>query len=177
MVMDYLISDDPRIEIGRFTYGSSPSLKLWLDTDKIKIGSFCSMADGIQIFGGGEHRTNYITSFPLGLAFGISNLGEAFAKGPTIIGNDVWIGSNAMILSGVTIGHGAVIGAGAVIAKDIPPYAIVIGNPSKIIRYRFKEIEIEKLLELRWWDWDIDKIKTNASLLCSEKIDEVLNCK
>lgn len=174
--MKFLTSSDPRISIGRFTYGE-PKFKIWFNTERIKIGSFCSIADEVVIFGGGEHQTRWVTTFPLRAAFNEPNDGAAFSKGETIIGNDVWIASRVMILSGVTIGNGAVIGAGSVVASNVPPYAIVVGNPAKIIRYRFTESEIEKLLALCWWDWDINKIKSNISLLCSPNIEDVLNCK
>ncbi|MNI40841.1 Chloramphenicol acetyltransferase [compost metagenome] len=82
-----------------------------------------------------------------------------------VIGNDVWIGANAVILPGVTLGDGAVIGAGAVVTKDVPPYAIVGGVPAKVIRYRFTPEEIEVLLRIKWWEWEIEEIKSKAYLL------------
>ena len=84
---------------------------------------------------------------------------EVATHGDTVIGNDVWVGYTAMILPGVSVGDGAIIAAGAVVSRDVPPYAIVGGNPAEVIRMRFDETAIEKLLGLRWWDWDIDKIE------------------
>jgi len=81
-------------------------------------------------------------------------------KGPMIIGNDVWIGANALILPGVTIGHGAIIGAGSIVTKSVPPYAIVSGNPAEIVKYRFTHEEINELLDLQWWDWPIEKLRS-----------------
>jgi tetrahydrodipicolinate N-succinyltransferase len=87
---------------------------------------------------------------------------HAISKGDVSIGNDVWIGRNTIILSGTTIGDGAVIGAGSVITKDVPPYAIVVGNPGRIVKYRFEQMVIEKMLRIRWWDWDPSFIFMNS---------------
>lgn len=170
-----LIPTDSRVSVGRFTYGN-PQFMLWDDSERIKIGSFCSIADEVVIFGGGEHRTDWVTTFPLRIAFDDplkGKDGHPASKGETKIGNDVWIGFRAMILSGVTIGDGVVIGAGAVVAADVPPYAIVAGNPAKVIRLRFAPNVIKRLLELRWWEWDINKIKTSISLLCSADTEKL----
>lgn len=172
-----LIPTDARVSVGRFTYGN-PQLMLWDDLDRIRIGSFCSIANEVAIFGGGEHRTDWVATYPLRIAFGDSLAGKdghPASKGETKIGNDVWIGFRAMVLSGVTVGDGSVIGAGAVVATDVPPYAIVVGNPAKVIRYRFSMEEIQKLLSLRWWDWDIDKIKSHVPILCSTKVLQLTN--
>lgn len=171
-----VIPTDSRVTVGRFTYGN-PQFKLWDDSERIQIGSFCSIADEVVIFGGGEHRADWVTTFPLRIAFGdplAGKDGHPASKGETKIGNDVWIGFRAMVLSGVTIGDGAVIGAGAVVAADVPPYAIVVGNPAKVIRYRFPSGEIQKLLALRWWEWDVDKIKANIPMLCSAEIETII---
>jgi serine acetyltransferase len=91
-----------------------------------------------------------------------------------IIGNDVYIGYNVTILSGVTIGDGAVVGACSVLTEDVPPYAIVAGNPARLIRYRFKEESIQKLLKIRWWDWPEERVKKNIHLICSNSVDALL---
>lgn len=171
-----LISTDSRVSIGRFTYGDARFI-FWDDSERIRVGSFCSIANEVVIFGGGEHRTDWVTTFPLRIAFDdplARKDGIPASKGETKIGNDVWIGFRAMVLSGVTIGDGAVIGAGAIVTVDVPPYAIVAGNPARVIRYRFSPNEIEKLLALRWWDWDIDRIKIITPLLCSTNIEKFL---
>lgn len=150
---------------------------LWDESERIRIGSFCSIADEVVIFGGGEHRTDWATTFPLRIAFGdplAGKDGHPVSKGETKIGSDVWIGFRVIVLSGVTIGDGAVIGAGAMVAADVPPYAIVAGNPAEVIRYRFPPNDIQRLLSLCWWDWDIDKIKENVPLLCSENIERFI---
>jgi acetyltransferase-like isoleucine patch superfamily enzyme len=167
-----LVSSDPRISVGRFTYGN-PQFKVWSEGERIDIGAFCSIADGVIIFGGGEHRPDWVTTYPLRIAFNSPGAGQdglPHTKGRTFIGNDVWIGHGAMVLSGVTVGDGACIGAGAVVSKDVPPYAIVAGNPARVVRMRFDEQVVARLLEIRWWRWPIEKIRAFESLLCSGDI-------
>ncbi|MDR7135224.1 acetyltransferase-like isoleucine patch superfamily enzyme [Lysobacter niastensis] len=168
-----LVSDDPRVSIGRYTYGNA-TFKLWLEEESVRIGSFCSIADDVLIFGGGEHRPDWVTTYPLRIAFGdpLAGLdGHPATKGPTVIGNDVWIGHGARILSGVVIGDGACIGAGAVVTKPVPAYAVVAGNPAEVKRLRFSPPQVEQLLRIRWWDWPIEAIRDHTPLLCSSDID------
>lgn len=169
-------TDDPRVKVGRFTYGN-PTLMLWKNDEHIEIGSFCSIGPNVTIFGGGEHNSNWLTTYPLRIAFGDSLAekdGHPKTKGKTVIGCDVWIGHGAIILSGVSVGNGAIIGAGAVVTKDVEDYAIVAGNPARFVRYRFNKPTIDMLLEIAWWNWPTSKIKTYIDLLCSEDV-EALN--
>lgn len=168
-----LTSDDPRISIGRFTYGGA-GFRLWSAGERVLVGAFCSFAEGVLIFGGGEHRVDWVTTHPLRIAFNSPGAGEdghPHSKGTTKIGNDVWMGHGALILSGVTVGDGACVGAGAVVSKDVPPYSIVAGNPAKVVRLRFSERQIEQLLQIAWWNWPIEKIQRFESLLCDSDID------
>ncbi len=126
-----------------------------------------------MIFGGGEHRTDWLTTFPLRIAFGLDGQhhdGHPASKGPTTIGHDVWLGTGCMILSGVTIGHGAVIGAGAVVTADVAPYAIAAGNPARTARSRFSQDVIDILLSIQWWDWPLPLIRDAVPLLSSNDI-------
>lgn len=164
------------LNIGDYTYGW-PELLFW--TDKCKIGKFCSIAEKVKIFGGGEHRIDCATTYPFPILSHIFPFAKdsppySISKGPTVIGNDVWIGYGAMVLSGVTVGDGAVIGAGAVVTRDVPPYAVVGGSPAKIIKYRFNEKQIKKLLKIRWWDMDIGVIQASYRLLMSPDIDKFI---
>lgn len=148
----------PTITIGDGTYANFLRIFSWKSASAIhlNIGKYCSLAQDITIICGGEHDTNWVSSYPFIDRFSLSEHKELMRprfKGNIDIGNDVWIGQNVTILSGVSIGDGAVVGAGAVVSKDIPPYAIAVGVPAKVIKYRFPKQDIEKLLKIKWWDW------------------------
>lgn len=176
------LKDDRRYakySIGEYTYGKPVVLVHDINTE-LKIGSFCSIAQNVQIMLGGDHYINWVTTYPLQYVSTdlLDKTGHARSKGAVIIGCDVWIGHGAIILSGVTVGHGAVVAAGAVVTKSIPPYSIVGGNPARLLRYRFEPEVIESLLEIAWWEWPINKIIKFGPLLLSENIhDFILNCK
>ncbi len=143
-------------QIGRYSYMYGSCLI------KTKVGAFCSIASKTLI-GGGGHPVDWASSSPvfyqkknvLKTTFAHQKFTE-YAE--TTIGNDVWIGSHCLIKGGVTIGDGAIIGMGSVVTKNVPPYEIWAGNPAKCIRKRFDDETIAKLLELKWWDWDEDKL-------------------
>jgi len=162
----------PQYEVGRETYGS-PEVLTWNEGATLKIGAFCSIAEGVKIFLGGEHRIDWVTTYPFNLLWekGKHITGHPRTKGDVIIGNDVWIGSEAIIMSGVKIGDGAVIGTRSVVTKDVAPYAIVAGNPARLIRNRFEDETIHRLIELKWWDWTNEKIEEMLPLLLSSDID------
>lgn len=174
--IDFWLPTDPRIKVGRFTYGN-PRIMIWTEEESLTVGSFCSIADNVTIFAGGEHNHNWATTYPLRIAFNnpLANIdGHPASKGPTIIGNDVWIGYGATIMSGVLIGDGAVIGAQSVVTKDVPAYSICVGNPATVKKMRFESKTIEKLQAMCWWDWPIDKIRSNLHLLCNDDLSELL---
>jgi acetyltransferase-like isoleucine patch superfamily enzyme len=147
----------PEVTIGRHTYGHDRStFPIITEGARIEIGAFCSIAPGVRILGGGEHVTSRVSTFPLNARLADPakrNAPDALETGPTLIGNDVWLGLGAIILGGVTVGDGAVVGAGAVVTEAIPPYAVVVGNPARVVRYRFASEICERLLALRWWEW------------------------
>ena len=137
-----------------------------VNKDKLKIGKFCSVACGAKfLFTSANHTMKSLSTYPFPIFFeewgldgkDISNAWDN--RGDIVIGNDVWIGYEAVILSGVTIGDGAIIGTRAVVTKDVPPYTIVGGVPAKPIRKRFDDETIKKLEEVRWWNWDDEKIR------------------
>lgn len=149
------------------------------DVDKLIIGSFCSIGSGVSFIMAGNqgHRYDWISSFPFYYmpeveAFQNSKDGFQGTR-DTVVGNDVWIGSEAMIMPGVQIGDGAVIGSRAVVTKDVEPYAIVGGNPAKIIKKRFHEEHIRLLLEMKWWEWDEAHLLEAMPILCSSDIDSL----
>lgn len=145
------------------------------DVDQLRIGNFCSIADGaiFMMAGNQGHRHDWVSIFPF-FYQGFEDAKDAFKRaGDTVIGNDVWIGAKAIIMPGITVGDGAVIATAAIVTKDVAPYTIVGGNPAKPIKKRFSDHEIECLLELKWWNWDIEKIKANMPLLCSNQILEL----
>ncbi|WP_110953915.1 CatB-related O-acetyltransferase [Anaerosinus massiliensis] len=162
---------NPQITVGRYTYGL-PRIYSVNWPCAVKIGSFCSIADHVQIFMDVNHRLDWVTTFPFPALSEFSEAdhiyGHPWARGDVQIGNDVWIGNDVSILSGVTIGDGAVIGTGAMVTKDIPSYAVAVGNPAKVIKLRFTETQIAQLLKIRWWDWPIEKIRAYIPLLCGD---------
>jgi acetyltransferase-like isoleucine patch superfamily enzyme len=166
--------------VGKHTYGlNNICVRSWGEGAKLYIGAFCSIGDNITVFLGGNHRYDRVTTFPFGhIHQGIFNnfngAGHPATNGDVVIGNDVWIGQGVTIMSGVKIGDGAVIAANSHIVKDVPPYAIVGGNPGKIIRLRFTEEQIEKLLRIKWWSWDDAKINAHLPLMCSTNIDDFI---
>ena len=163
--------------VGKHTFGAEyMSVKQWKHSTSLSIGSFCSIADNITVFLGGNHRIDWVSTYPFPEfheewrnSEGIKNYQAT--KGNVVVKNDVWIGSGASILSGVTIGNGAVVAANSVVTKDIAPYEVVGGNPAKHMKYRFSQHQIRELLKIAWWEWEDAKIADHIRLLCSDNID------
>lgn len=164
----------PQYRFGRGTYGGLNVL--WGGGATLEIGSFTSIAEGVKVFLGGEHRTDWVTTFPFNILWESArqHTGHPKTKGDVLIGSDVWIGTEALISSGVTIGDGAVVGARAVVTRDVAPYAIVAGNPASFVRFRFDERQIRRLLALKWWNWDDGEIETAMPDLLNDQIDVFL---
>lgn len=155
-----------KVTVGNYSYGGI-KFKSWGSLNEgLTIGSFVSIAGDVVFLGGGNHKLDIFTTYPFEVKFQKKTL-EAISKGPIIIEDDVWIGQEAFILSGVKIGQGSVVAARSVITKDIPPYAIVGGNPAKIIRYRFTEEQIAKLIKL-----DYSKISADFFLHSNKVLNE-----
>jgi len=153
-------------EVGRGTYGE-PRIRRFGSSTTLKVGNFCSISKRVMIFLGGNHRTDWITTYPFSVFRESAKhiKGHPASRGDVIIGHDVWIGIGATILSGVRIGNGAVVGAMAVVTRDVPPYTIVAGNPASVVGVRFSEENISILQSLEWWNWDDAKLDSAMPLL------------
>jgi acetyltransferase-like isoleucine patch superfamily enzyme len=165
-------------EVGEFSYGR-PKVRFPESGRKLTIGRYCSIADKVEILLGGNHRIDWATTYPFSAlpeVWPSAPRTEAYhtSHGDVVIGHDVWLGSGAMILSGVTVGNGAVVAAHALVTKDVPPYAIVGGNPARVIRYRFDEPTIAALLESAWWDLPREQVADLVPLLQSDRIPELV---
>jgi acetyltransferase-like isoleucine patch superfamily enzyme len=144
----------------------------------VKIGRYCSIAAGVSIMPGGNHRTDWVSTYPFRVRYGLEGAlqdGHPTTKGDVVIGNDVWIGNEALILSGVTVGDGAVVATRTVVTKDVPAYGVVAGNPGRVVAMRFTEEQRERLLKIRWWEWPEATILERVPALNGGAIDEFLD--
>ncbi|MDX1835998.1 type B chloramphenicol O-acetyltransferase [Legionella taurinensis] len=179
---------NPNILVGRYSYYSGYYHGHSFDdcarylmpdedhVDKLIIGSFCSIGTGASFMMAGNqgHCMDWISTFPF-----FYTEESVFAKavdgyrpaGDTVVGHDVWIGAEAMIMPGIQIGHGAIIGSRAVVTRHVEPYSIVAGNPARLIRKRFNEHDIQRLLEMAWWDWPTPRLSEAMKCLCASDID------
>jgi virginiamycin A acetyltransferase len=182
------VVENPNIIIGDYTYYDGEDSEKFENNilynigfirDKLIIGKFCSIATGVKfIMNGGNHNPKLISTYPFPTFDNGWEKGDlkTVNKGDIEIGNDVWMGFEALIMSGITIGDGAVIGARAVVTRNVLPYTIVGGNPAKKIRKRFDDKTIKDLLEIKWWDWDAEKIFSNTDIICSADVEKLRKC-
>lgn len=166
---------DGDIKIGSNTTINGPGTEFCSLINAISIGNFCSIARGTAIQEHNHNMENVTTYFIKYHIFKESRRDDVVSKGGVTIENDVWIGTGCTILSGVTIGNGAVVAANSVVTETVPPYAIVGGTPAKIIKYRFSEEVISKLLELEWWNWDLNTIKMNKKIFYNKPTLQLLD--
>ena len=183
---------NPNIIIGDYTYYDDPEDSENFERnviyhfpfigDKLIIGNFCALSRGVKfIMNGANHKMSGFSTYPFEIFGGDWKLvtpqpDEYPFKGDTVIGNDVWIGYGVVIMPGVRIGDGAIIAAKSVVTKDIQSYTIVGGNPAKLIRQRFSDEIVKALLEIAWWNWDIEKITRNLEKIVSANIETLKNC-
>lgn len=179
--------------IGAYTYGTVNTSFCGQREDSpehsgtFTIGRYCSIGHNVVFLCGGEHHTDWVTTYPFNILQGHVNddpngHNEPFRKnkvtgrnGDIVVGNDVWLGRNAMVLNGVTIGDGCIIGAGAVVTRDCEPFGVYVGNPAKCVRMRFGKEERERLLKVKWWDFDIQYLQPYMHLLQSKHIHKFLD--
>lgn len=176
IIGDYTYFDDGRYGVDKF---EEYNVLYNYDFSKVKliIGKFCAIAAETKFIMTGDHKLDAISTYPFPIFQKgweqVYDIKDLPVKGDIIIGNDVWMGYDSLIRNGVTVGDGAIIAARAVVVKDVPPYAIVAGNPAKVVKMRFDDKTIERLLRLAWWDWDINKINKHLKLICSLDIDQL----
>jgi acetyltransferase-like isoleucine patch superfamily enzyme len=161
------------VSIGRQTSITGPQTDILSLINPIYIGNFCSIARNVAIQEA-NHYSDRISSYYISQnVFKESIIKDVTSKGAIEIGNDVWIGTQSIILSGVKIGNGAIVAANSVVTTDVPPYAVVAGSPAKVIKFRFSDEVIQRLQDLEWWNWELDKIKNNKQLFLN-KLEESL---
>lgn len=164
----------PTRKIGTHTYGSMEIIDSRGDDD-VEIGKFTSIGPALKIISG-NHNYKFISNYPFKSIDNhfwkpLDDISDHLYNGKTIIGNDVWIGHSVIIKGGVTVHDGAVIAAGAMVTKDVPPYSIVGGFPAKVLKLRFSQEQIQKMLEIKWWDWEDDTINQNLDFIMTDDID------
>jgi virginiamycin A acetyltransferase len=164
--------------IGAYSYGR-PKVRFPESGRRLTIGRYCSIADRVEILLGGDHRLDWVSTYPFAAMTGLWPGADApqdyhVSRGDVTIGNDVWLGSGCMILSGVTVGDGAVVAAHAVVTRDVPPYAVVAGNPARLVRRRFDEATTAALVETAWWDFPHATVMRWIPLLQSGRVEELI---
>jgi len=169
---------DERIEVGEYTYYDDPddatafeerAVLYGFGPERLIIGRFCAIGAGVRfLMPGANHADLGPSTFPFGI-FGepwasrtMDLVMGAQSRGDTVVGHDVWFGYQALIMPGVTIGHGAVVASASVVARDVPPYAVVAGNPARVVRMRYDEEDVARLLRAAWWDWPIELVTAHA---------------
>lgn len=175
----------PNVEVGEYTYYDDPAGPgAFLENilyhftflgDRLVIGRFCAIAAGTRfLMNGGNHRLDAPSTYPFAIfggAWATAPTGKFPNRGDTVIGNDVWLGYESTVLPGVTVGDGAVVAAKSVVSADVPPYAIVAGNPARVVRMRFSDADIARLLRIAWWDWDADRITAHLGAIGDGDVD------
>ncbi len=174
------------VEIGEFTYYDDPAgpdaftanilYHFEFTGDRLRIGRYCAIATGVKfVMNGGNHRTSGVSTYPFPIfAPWRGRWAGEFdfpTRGDTVVGNDVWIGYDALIMPGVTIGDGAIVATRSVVTSDVPPYAIVGGNPARLIRQRFDPPTVDRLLRIAWWDWPPERVTEAIPLISQADVD------
>ena len=182
----------PNISVGDFTYYDSPTdpehfqddnvlYHYEAQGDRLIIGKFCALAHGATfIMNGANHRMDGPSTYPFpifGEAWGahMDLLSDLPSRGDTNVGNDVWLGRDALVMPGVTIGDGAIVASRAVITTDVPPYAVVAGNPARVVQERLNGEDVQRLLKAAWWDWPVETINKHVRVLMSGDVEPIVH--
>ncbi|HAU29579.1 MAG TPA: Vat family streptogramin A O-acetyltransferase [Rhodospirillaceae bacterium] len=176
----------PNIIVGDYTYYDDPEDSEGFERnvlyhfpflgDRLVIGRFCAIARGVTfIMNGANHKISGISTYPFGIfgkgwEAGIPKPEDLPFKGDTVVGNDVWLGYESLVMPGVNIGNGAIVASRSVVTSDVPAYAIVGGNPAKVIRMRFSDADIARLESVAWWNWPVAKITQNLAIIISGNV-------
>ncbi len=180
------VIDHPNIDVGEYTYAHDDRQpENWANVlapylfpgapERLSIGRFCQIAEGVQfVTSTANHDMRGLSTYPFPI-FDQDRFGDYAANPPpgrdTLVGHDCWLGREAMVLPGARIGCGVIVGARAVVAGSVPDYAIVAGNPAQVVRMRFSDADISRLLALAWWDWPIDAIERAIPVLEAGDVD------
>lgn len=182
------VVDSPLVEVGDYSYYDDPveperfgerNVLYHYGPEMLRIGKYCALAEGATfVMNGANHRMDGPSTFPFPIMGG--PWAEHFGlitglpgRGDTVVGNDVWIGYGATVMPGVRIGNGAIIASKAVVVDDVPDYGIVGGNPAKLIRKRFPDEDIARLLAIAWWDWPVEKVTRHVPAIMAGSIEEL----
>lgn len=182
------LAESELVEVGDYSYYDDPgeparffetNVLYHYGPEKLRIGKYCALGEGTTfIMNGANHRMDGPSTFPFPIMGGAWS--EHFGlitglpgRGDTVVGNDVWFGYKSMVMPGVRIGSGAIVASGAVVVEDVPDYGIVGGNPAKVIRKRFGDEDVARLLEVAWWDWPMDKVTRNVAAIMAGSIEEL----
>jgi virginiamycin A acetyltransferase len=180
---------NPQIQVGDYTYYDDPEHATEFEQrnvlynygiENLIIGKYCAIAAETRfVMSGANHSTKGVSTFPFtifGGDWGERTLDIALdipSRGDTVVGNDVWIGYRAIIMPGVRIGDGAIIATGAVVTKDVPPYAIVGGNPAAVVKMRYSDADIARLMRAKWWDWPVEKVTEHVRTIMVGTPEEI----
>lgn len=164
----------PLVDFGEHTYGDV-FVAAWDQSTRLRVGKYCSFAFGCKVLLGGEHRVDWATTFPFSdrpeWPEGAGFKGHPATRGDVVIGNDVWLAAEATVLSGSTIGSGAVVCAQTLVTGFVAPYAVVGGNPMRLLRWRFPPELCERLLQIAWWDWPRERAVNALPLMLADKVE------
>ncbi|MFB7948524.1 CatB-related O-acetyltransferase [Kitasatospora phosalacinea] len=178
----------PLIEVGEFSYYDDPvdptaferrNVLHHYGPEKLVIGRFCALGEGVRfLMNGANHRMDGPSTFPFPIMGGswtdhFDLLAGLPGRGDTTVGNDVWLGYGATVMPGVRIGHGAIVAAGSVVVADVPDYGVVGGNPARLLRRRYDDADVERLLALAWWDWPLPHLTAHLRTVMSGTVDEL----